>query len=850
MEKSNTINKPIYKYKPISYYSNSGRKPKSIIEKEEEEEEEEFSYVMDENKINKLKEEKVKKGKNFTKSVEKDKSQKKEIISNIQNDTLKTKSLIDLGKNINDEMNINNKEIKNEENKESKIKSKSVHSLLNIPDYSELNMNDNNDEIIKKFKLDLIDNKKKEIEKKSKEKKSKKKIKKIKIKKKKSTNNNTNDTLNNINKKEISNNNEININNNRLENIIIKKDESKQKEIDFKKHLKSIIKIQSKWLGFKSKKKLKLLRFIKNVSNIIINKRHNNNLNYFISNLKHIKKDKSNLISVNSEKFNELLKKEKNYEILNIKYEEVLKELNEIKNKIIFKQNLNMVNNKNQNISINIFPTKENKKNNFVIDKKNEIIILKKNNKQTFNIYNLFYLLKNKYDFLIKYYYKKFMLLMNIQKNKEKRKTNDDLYIINKIKSFSLKKQNYSIKNNNIFSNMIISSQISNFIIPKYKKYLFQNLNIQNQSLLKINNIKENRLYISDKNEINIKKDKSKNKINKKKENYIINKTKSFVINKDETIIKENILNYIKNNKNILKKINEIFNIRYFNENEFYINKIKEIKYNKIKNKIDNIICKSNKNNFTLSKIHKSPINYAITKVLKNFKIKAKKKSNDFIITKNIKNLIIKGIDYSQMTEDVILYISDTYELTINSTQKKKERKKGYRIFKVINNYMIDIKKDENKKNNYLFKNNKLIINKTINNMKIIKNKKGEYIINKFKSNNFCIKGIKNNKNSENLVINKIISNYSLESRILNINNDIINNKCEDKNLCCEEIEKSSEEIIIKKRKKRKLKKLKKNKRFKFLFISDYNQLFIKKTKVDNNNSINELKISCTNDDK
>ena len=842
MEKSNTINKPIYKYKPISYYSNSGKKSKNIIEKEEEEEEE-FSYVMDENKINKLKEEKVKKGKNFTKSVEKDKSQKNEIISNIKNDTLKTKSLMDLGKNINDEMNINNKEIKHEENKESKIKSKSVHSLLNIPDYSELNINDNNDEIIKKFKLDLIDNKKKEIEKKSKEKKSKKKIKIIKIKKKKSTNN----TLNNIKKKEISNNNEININNNKLENIIIKKDESKQKDIDFKQHLKSLIKIQSKWLGYKSKKKLKLLRFIKNVSNII-NKRHNNNLNYFISNLKQIKKENSNLISVNSEKFNELLKKEKNYEILNIKYEEVLKELNEIKNKIIFKQNLNMVNNKNQNISINIFPTKENKKNNFVIDKKNEIIILKKNNKPNFNIYNLFYLLKSKYEFLIKYYYKKFILMMNIQKNKEKRKTNNDLYIINKIKSFSLNQQNYSIKNNNIFSNVIISNQISNFIIPKNKKYLFQNLNIQNQTLLKIDNVKENKFYISNKNEIIIKKDKSKNKINKKKENYIINKTKSFIINKNETIIKENIFNYIKSNKNILKKISEIFNIRHFNENEFYINKIKEIKYNKTKKKIDNIICKSNNNNFTLSKIHKSPINYIITKVLKNFKIKAKTKTNNFIITKNIKNLIIKGIDYSQMTEDVILYISDTYELTINSTPKKKERKKGYRIFKVINNYMIDIKKEENKKKNYLFNNKKLIINKTINNMKIIKNKKDEFIINKFKSNNFCIKGINNNKNSENLVINKIISNYSLESRILNINNNIINNY-EEKNLCNEEIEKSSEEIIIKKRKKRKLKKLKKNKRFKFLFISDYNQLFIKKTNVDNN-SINELKISCINDDK
>ena len=183
------------------------------------------------------------------------------------------------------------------------------------------------------------------------------------------------------------------------------------------------------------------------------------------------------------------------------------------------------------------------------------------------------------------------------------------------------------------------------------------------------------------------------------------------------------------------------------------MNRINEIKYKKIKDKKNNIICKSSSNNFSINKIHKSPINYIITKIQKNFKIKASKvKANDFIITKNINNFKIKGIDYSEVTIDVILYISDTYELTINST-KKKETQKSYKIIKVINNYMIDIKKEQYKKNDYMFDNNKLIINKNINNVKIIKNKKEDFIINKFKSNNFSIiRGINNKKT--NLVIN------------------------------------------------------------------------------------------------
>ena len=85
--------------------------------------------------------------------------------------------------------------------------------------------------------------------------------------------------------------------------------------------------------------------------------------------------------------------------MLNNKYEKVLKELNEIKNKLARKQNLNMINNKNQNISINIISTKENKgKNNLAIEKRNKIFISGEkniiNDKTIYKYCNLFELLK------------------------------------------------------------------------------------------------------------------------------------------------------------------------------------------------------------------------------------------------------------------------------------------------------------------------------------------------------------------------------------------------------------------------------------------------------------------------
>ena len=207
----------------------------------------------------------------------------------------------------------------------------------------------------------MIDSKEKK-EKKLANKKSKKKIKKTISKKKNSKED----------KKDINNDNTTHINK-------VKKCEIFSEEY-YKNKIKYIVKIQSMWKSFKLKIKLRLLKFAKSFIDFIKRKKIDYIKNFF-KNLKEIESEKINIIISNNKKINELLKKEKKYDILNIKYEEVLKELNEIKNKIAFKQNLNMINNKNQNISINIFPTKENKrKYHLIIDNKNKLQILKEKN--------------------------------------------------------------------------------------------------------------------------------------------------------------------------------------------------------------------------------------------------------------------------------------------------------------------------------------------------------------------------------------------------------------------------------------------------------------------------------------
>ena len=215
-------------------------------------------------------------------------------------------------------------------------------------------------------------------------------------------------------------------------------------------------------------------------------------------------------------------------------------------------------------------------------------------------------------------------------------------------------------------------------------------------------------------------------------------------------------------------------------------------------------------------------------------------KSKDFMIAKNVKDFMIKGIDYSEETIDVFLFISNTYELTINSMNKK-EKRNNLEINKVVNDYIIGKKKEKNK---YIFEDNKLIINK-IKYIKFNNIKKKDFIITKLTSNNISIINNNLNKNKYNIITKVSKVYFKGKSKI---NNNLIINRNNNFNYDAKsgaKIDYKRENLIITKtineffmriKRKKKFKK-KKTKRFKceYLFISDYNQLYIKRNKPNNN---------------
>ena len=297
--------------------------------------------------------------------------------------------------------------------------------------------------------------------------------------------------------------------------------------------------------------------------------------------------------------------------------------------------------------------------------------------------------------------------------------------------------------------------------------------------------------------------------------------------------------------------------------------------------------------------------NLVITKIENNFKIVKKMKNNNFIITKVVKNYDILGENSGEDSDDVFPSVSDAFQLSINSNEKKKN---NLIINKVINDCVIDkiiAKKTIDNK----FKDSKLVINKIINNFSIRKLKKADYIINKSLNNNFILhnshpnnknfnfvitkvqnkfnikrtaisqfnedikeqKVSKCNNSNDKLVINKVISklNYQKIKKKENIitkaiNESIIHLQC-DNNLKIEKNEnllnmkqKSNsmnlnranidKNLIITKiisklfiNNTKKPKREKKGRRFKsrFLFVSDNNQLFIKRNKKLNKDKIN-----------
>ena len=790
------------------------------------------------------------------------------------------------------------------------------------------------------------------------------------------------------------------------------------------------IKIQSIWRAHQIQKKIKFIKIVKNIIDklsIIIKNKTKDNYSYFFGKIsdkkknkniklksqKHSKKLKSldSLISgMDTQKLNELIEKEKKYDILLAKYEEVMKELEKLKKEIeikksVFNQNLNLIDNKNQNISINIFPNDTSKKNkneinsqvyerytkineisnikilskskqdskNFIINRNISVQILniKKNenilfDQKYFNLYKIFNNLNEKNKFNMRNYFDKYKSIAQSLNCVEKYKKFEKItrrrnLVINLVKSFSINKiesrnksktkkiiklipkksikkklSNSNISNNNIntfsesklvinkiiskfniiqknnnynkdkYNNFVITKLINKFNINSKKKSDFVITKVLNE--FKINNNSDKhkakekgKLIRSENSQLMKKKSKS---LKKKDINYVPDKinNNTININNNDVSYEEQIIKYLKQNRMIIEKIKNEFNLnrRHFNNSELVINKIKNIYIGKIK-KNENVISKYAFNNFMINRINRKS-NLVITKIENNFKIVKRKKNNNFIITKVVKNYNILGENSEEDRPDIFLSNSDTFQLKINSNKIKTSQ--NLIINKVINDSFIDkiiTKKNiENK-----FKDSKLVINKIINNFSIRRLKKADYIINKSLNNNFMLHNSHhNNKNfnfvitkvqnkfnikrtmisqcnednkeqlvckynnsKDKLVINKVISklNYQKIKKKENIITKIINENiipCDnnlkieknenllnlkqngmnlnksniDKNLV---ITKIISKLFINNTKKPKREKKGRKFKLKFLFVSDNNQLFIKRNKKLNRDNIN-----------
>lgn len=798
------------------------------------------------------------------------------------------------------------------------------------------------------------------------------------------------------------------VNENKIERKKIRKI-SHKKRLNLNTNL--IIKIQSIWRAHKIHKKINLINSTKKLINELLNLIQSHQKKIFIylieklkdkakekkviklKNKKSVKKIGANKSGVESKRMKELMEKEKRYDLLVVKYEEVLKQMEKMKAEFesggctFFNPNLNLIDNQNQNISINIFPTDSSYKRHPEerIHKKNRSEI-KINKLKTINLYKLYNFTPEKYEKINKISKINNINIINHKKNKDKdfiinRKINVEILkvkkdeclgvssqspivnknnfknsLINRIKSFSIinginpinnkNKNNFKeynlvinkiisdniIQRNRIygknFKNLVINKQISKFNInqKKRKEFIitkeinknitqndkfknkvnisFSNLNLQSLKNIEIRGeankyFKKEQLFISENNQLRI------NNIYNKKKEYVIDKVINQIITLKDDIItyEDKIINYLDKNRHLLDKIKQCFNLmkQNFNNNELVINKINKIKINKMK-KRDNIISKSINNNLMISN-NKLRNNYIITKIVNKLSImnSINRNKNNFIITKVTKNFNVKGIDYDDEDEDTIdvyISISKTYQLTINSSQAKKEIQpkipNNLIINKIINESIIDKIILRNKNTENRFNENKLIINKIINNYNIHKCKKNgcnftlynirsninhsnEYIITKvqdklsFKSTknlnknliinktncNYNIKGIisKDNYNEHKLVINKIanINLKKLEKKV-NVITKTINEKIISNNIFDNSQDNNKRFIINKKdlynspdlvinkiiSKFNIINKNKKGEKYKSnLFISENNQLFIKKFKLKN--VINEM---------
>ena len=524
------------------------------------------------------------------------------------------------------------------------------------------------------------------------------------------------------------------INENKIQNKKIRKI-SHKKRINMKKNL--IIRIQSIWRAFKTRKKIKLINSTKKLINVVlnlINNKKNLNLYHFIEKLKDrtiekkickhkskksVKKIGHTKSGVESKRMKELMEKEKRYDLLVVKYEEVLKQMEKMKAEFeaggctFLNPNLNLIDNQNQNISINIFPTNSNfkRQSDERIHKKNRSEI-KVNKLKTINLYKLYNFTPEKYEKTNEISRINNINIINHKKNKDKdfiinRKINIEILETKKDKCKGVSSQNLIVNTNN--SKNVLINKIKSFSI------------INNTNIVK--------------------------KINFNEYNLVINKIISDNIFQPNKIFDKNLV--------INKQISK-FNINQKKRKEFVITR--EISKNITQN--DNL---RNKNNTLLSHLN----------------------------LQRLENIEIRG-ELNKYFKKENLFISDNNQIKIQNIYNKKQE---YTIDKVINQ-IINLKDDiityEDRIINYLdknrhlldkikkcfnlnkklFNNNELVINK-VKKMKINEMKKRDNIITKSRNNNFII--FRNNKLRNNYIITRIENKLSIMNSInRNKNNFVI----------------------------------------------------------------------------
>jgi len=560
------------------------------------------------------------------------------------------------------------------------------------------------------------------------------------------------------------------------------------------------IKIQSIWRAHRIQKRIKFIKIVKNIIDklsIIIKRKNKDNCNFFLGKICDKKKNKNKIIKLKSQKhskkvkglnslisgmdinkLNELIEKEKQYDILLAKYEEVMKELEKVKKEIenkksFFNQNLNLIDNKNQNISINIFPNDTSKKN------KNEINMdeIQEKNNNFINSNNQMYEPYTKINEISN--------IKIISKNKQDSKN----FIINR----NINVQILNIKQN---ENLLFDKKY----LVLYK--IFNNLNEKNKFDLRNYFDK----YKSIANSLNCIEKYKKFEKNTKEKNLVINLVKSFSIGKNEIRNKSKTKKIIKliPKKNIKKKLsnsNISKNIDTFSESKLVINKIIS-KFNIIQK--NNIYNKDKYNNLV------------ITKLINKFNINSKKKSN-FVITKILKEFKINGkVDKKKSIEKGKLIKSESSKLMKKKSKSFKKKDINY-VPEKINNNIININNNDDSYEvqiiNYLkqnrnifekikndfhlnkkhFNDNELFINK-IKSIYIGKIQKKENVISKYAFNNFMINRIINSKN--NLVITKIENNFKIVKKKKN-NDFIITKVVKNYDILGENSEKDNSDIFL-----------------------------------------------------